>query len=93
MSKKVQVLFPGGRKVWMSPKTAESKTVVKMGGKIIEAILPPVKTYAPIVPEPVKKASVIDVPEIDDEDEYPVADFTKTVEEKKKPGRPKKEKN
>lgn len=51
MSKKVKVVFPGGRKTYMDRKTAETKTVVKMGGRIVEEMIPEVpKSYAkPIV--------------------------------------------
>lgn len=92
---KVQVMFPGGRKAWLDPKTATGKTVVKMGGRIINE-------PAPIVVPKVYSKPVVQV--IEEVPEVPEVDFTtqfvEEVEEAKEPkatakkplGRPKKSK-
>ena len=55
MANKVKVSFPGGRSTWLDPKTADTKTVRRMGGRVIEAApIPEVpKVYAKPITEPI----------------------------------------
>ena len=94
MANKVKVSFPGGRSTWLDPKTADTKTVRRMGGRVIEAApIPEVpKVYAKPITEP-----IVD-PVADPDEESAEVDFTapapkeESAPAKKPMGRPKKAK-
>lgn len=64
MANKVKVVFPGGRVAWLDYKIAHTRTIVRMGGRVVET------EPAPVVPKayatPITQAIVDPVADNDD---------------------------
>lgn len=87
MTNKLKVVFPGGRVSYLDPKTADSKTVRRMGGVVVTAPEP--------IAVPKAYAKPLAAPIVETEEDFEPVDFTAPapVEDapaKKPMGRPKK---